>query len=149
AGAGSSRGPASRHTLPPPPPSPPEGPPRATRVSPRKGMHPLPPSPAFTRTWASSTNTKNLLLRKDTTAVRATPLRAAMRPERKEDRLKPAPAHGLDQLAVADDVVCSAGSTLMKRPSRPLSSNLTSPVTSANTVSSLHPATFNRGLDFV
>src|SRR5947209_8370682 len=41
---------------PPRPPSPPEGPPRGTNFSRRKAMHPLPPSPAFTRITASSIN---------------------------------------------------------------------------------------------
>src|SRR5579863_3281182 len=43
-------------TSPPLPPSPPEGPPRGTNFSRRKAMQPLPPSPAFTRILASSTN---------------------------------------------------------------------------------------------
>src|ERR1700753_481695 len=43
-------------TSPPRPPSPPEGPPRGTNFSRRKAMHPLPPSPAFTRIFASSIN---------------------------------------------------------------------------------------------
>src|SRR5580765_7073476 len=41
---------------PPWPPSPPEGPPRGTNFSRRKAMQPLPPSPAFTRIFASSIN---------------------------------------------------------------------------------------------
>ena len=41
---------------PPWPPSPPEGPPRGTNFSRRKAMQPLPPSPAFTRIFASSMN---------------------------------------------------------------------------------------------
>src|SRR5664279_763722 len=44
-------------TSPPWPPSPPDGPPRGTNFSRRKAMQPLPPSPAFTRIFASSTNT--------------------------------------------------------------------------------------------
>src|SRR5438874_4588102 len=47
---------ASINTSPPRPPSPPEGPPRGTNFSRRKAMHPLPPSPAFTRIFASSIN---------------------------------------------------------------------------------------------
>src|SRR4051794_37553188 len=43
-------------TSPPRPPSPPDGPPRGTNFSRRKAMHPLPPSPAFTRIIASSIN---------------------------------------------------------------------------------------------
>src|ERR1019366_2749321 len=43
-------------TSPPWPPSPPDGPPRGTNSSRRKAMQPLPPSPAFTRIFASSTN---------------------------------------------------------------------------------------------
>src|ERR1039458_5491644 len=43
-------------TTPPWPPSPPEGPPGGTNFSRRKAMQPLPPSPAFTRILASSTN---------------------------------------------------------------------------------------------
>src|SRR5271154_4856987 len=43
-------------TSPPRPPSPPEGPPRGTYFSLRKATHPLPPSPAFTAIFASSTN---------------------------------------------------------------------------------------------
>src|ERR1019366_2523301 len=43
-------------TSPPWPPSPAEGPPRGTNFSRRKAMQPLPPSPAFTRILASSTN---------------------------------------------------------------------------------------------
>src|ERR1700694_2123011 len=43
-------------TSPPLPPSPPEGPPRGTYFSRRKAMHPLPPSPALTRIFASSMN---------------------------------------------------------------------------------------------
>ncbi len=43
-------------TSPPRPPSPPEGPPRGTNFSRRKAMQPLPPSPAFTRIFASSMN---------------------------------------------------------------------------------------------
>src|ERR1041384_6298343 len=42
---------------PPLPPSPPEGPPRGTYFSRRKATQPLPPSPAFRRILASSTNT--------------------------------------------------------------------------------------------
>src|SRR5438132_586555 len=42
--------------LPPWPPSPPEGPPRGTYFSRRKATQPLPPSPAFTKILASSTN---------------------------------------------------------------------------------------------
>src|SRR3984957_9686727 len=45
-------------TSPPRPPSPPEGPPRGTNFSRRKATHPLPPSPAFTRIFASSINIK-------------------------------------------------------------------------------------------
>src|SRR5258707_11701690 len=41
---------------PPRPPSPPEGPPRGTNFSRRNAMQPLPPSPAFTRIFASSMN---------------------------------------------------------------------------------------------
>src|ERR1700687_468582 len=41
---------------PPQPPSPPEGPPLGTNFSRRKAMQPLPPSPAFTRIFASSIN---------------------------------------------------------------------------------------------
>src|SRR5215469_10094061 len=41
---------------PPWPPSPPEGPPRGTNFSRRKAMQPFPPSPAFTRIFASSMN---------------------------------------------------------------------------------------------
>src|SRR5215470_15061466 len=44
-------------TSPPRPPSPPEGPPRGTYFSRRKATQPLPPSPAFRRILASSTNT--------------------------------------------------------------------------------------------
>src|SRR2546430_7204565 len=43
-------------TSPPLPPSPPEGPPRGTYFSRRKATHPLPPSPALTRIFASSMN---------------------------------------------------------------------------------------------
>src|SRR5579884_423567 len=43
-------------TSPPLPPSPPDGPPRGTNFSRRKAMQPLPPSPAFTRIFASSIN---------------------------------------------------------------------------------------------
>src|SRR5579863_1979213 len=43
-------------TSPPRPPSPPEGPPRGTNFSRRKATHPLPPSPALTRIFASSMN---------------------------------------------------------------------------------------------
>src|SRR5271156_3720908 len=43
-------------TSPPLPPSPPDGPPRGTYFSRRKAMQPLPPSPAFTRIFASSIN---------------------------------------------------------------------------------------------
>src|SRR6201998_1309212 len=46
----------SMTTSPPRPPSPPEGPPRGTNFSRRKAMQPLPPSPAFTRIFASSMN---------------------------------------------------------------------------------------------
>src|ERR1035441_8852412 len=49
-------GDAHRALLPPRPPSPPEGPPPGTNFSRRKAMQPLPPSPAFTRIFASSTN---------------------------------------------------------------------------------------------
>src|SRR5271163_2195301 len=42
--------------LPPSPPSPPEGPPRGTYFSRRNATQPLPPSPAFTEIFASSTN---------------------------------------------------------------------------------------------
>src|SRR6516165_85259 len=42
--------------LPPFPPSPPEGPPLGTYFSLRNATHPLPPSPAFTQIFASSTN---------------------------------------------------------------------------------------------
>src|SRR5208283_5479901 len=42
---------------PPWPPSPPEGPPRGTYFSLRNATQPLPPSPAFTIIFASSTNT--------------------------------------------------------------------------------------------
>src|SRR5437868_12944280 len=41
---------------PPSPPSPPLGPPFSMNFSRRKLMHPLPPSPAFTRIDTSSTN---------------------------------------------------------------------------------------------
>src|SRR5215470_9151766 len=44
--------------LPPLPPSPPEGPPRGTYFSRRNATQPLPPSPAFTKILASSTNTR-------------------------------------------------------------------------------------------
>src|SRR5712692_7414268 len=44
-------------TLPPLPPSPPEGPPRGTYFSLRNARQPLPPSPALTQIFASSTNT--------------------------------------------------------------------------------------------
>src|SRR5512140_668281 len=40
----------------PPPPSPPSGPPRGTRASRRKETQPLPPSPAFILSFASSRN---------------------------------------------------------------------------------------------
>src|SRR5437868_13248623 len=43
-------------TSPPLPPSPPDGPPRGTYFSRRKATQPLPPSPAFTRIFASSIN---------------------------------------------------------------------------------------------
>src|SRR5215475_2002466 len=43
--------------LPPLPPSPPLGPPRGTYFSRRNATQPLPPSPAFTKIFASSTNT--------------------------------------------------------------------------------------------
>src|SRR5580698_1720892 len=46
-------------TSPPRPPSPPEGPPRGTNFSRRKAIHPLPPSPAFTRILASSINIRS------------------------------------------------------------------------------------------
>src|SRR5580700_5947640 len=42
---------------PPFPPSPPAGPPRGTYFSLRNATQPLPPSPAFTRIFASSANT--------------------------------------------------------------------------------------------
>src|SRR5436305_6636372 len=44
-------------TSPPRPPSPPERPPRGTNFSLRKATHPLPPSPALMRIFASSINT--------------------------------------------------------------------------------------------
>src|SRR6516225_1660946 len=50
--------------LPPLPPSPPEGPPRGTYFSRRKATQPLPPSPAFTKILASSTNTWESYLEK-------------------------------------------------------------------------------------
>src|SRR5437762_581074 len=43
-------------TSPPFPPSPPSGPPRGTQASRRKEMQPLPPSPAFILSFASSRN---------------------------------------------------------------------------------------------
>src|SRR5512135_3712246 len=43
-------------TCPPLPPSPPSGPPLGTNFSRRKLTQPLPPSPALTWIWASSTN---------------------------------------------------------------------------------------------
>src|SRR5579863_10249447 len=43
-------------TSPPRPPSPPDGPPRGTNFSRRNAMQPFPPSPAFTRIFASSMN---------------------------------------------------------------------------------------------
>src|SRR5664279_4431623 len=49
-------------TSPPWPPSPPDGPPRGTNFSRRKAMQPLPPSPALTRIFASSTNIEKPLL---------------------------------------------------------------------------------------
>src|SRR5215467_9007398 len=43
--------------LPPFPPSPPDGPPRGTYFSRRNATQPFPPFPAFTKIFASSTNT--------------------------------------------------------------------------------------------
>src|SRR6185312_5938999 len=47
---------ATSQTEPPEPPSPPSGPPNGMNFSRRKLMQPLPPSPAWTLIWASSTN---------------------------------------------------------------------------------------------
>src|SRR5690348_17009150 len=47
---------ATSHTEPPKPPSPPSGPPNGMNFSRRKLMQPLPPSPAWTLMFASSTN---------------------------------------------------------------------------------------------
>ena len=47
---------ATRYTSPPSPPSPPSGPPFGMYFSRRKLTQPLPPSPASTRIWTSSTN---------------------------------------------------------------------------------------------
>src|SRR5580698_6770039 len=46
--------------LPPWPPSPPDGPPRGTYFSRRNATQPLPPFPAFTNIFASSTNNASL-----------------------------------------------------------------------------------------
>src|SRR5208282_2172752 len=55
-------------TSPPLPPSPPEGPPRGTNFSRRKAIQPFPPSPAFTRIFASSINMFATLLAAKTKA---------------------------------------------------------------------------------
>src|SRR5664280_1818564 len=47
---------ATSQMSPPRPPSPPSGPPLSTWASRRKATAPAPPSPAFTCSWASSTN---------------------------------------------------------------------------------------------
>src|SRR4051812_3868036 len=60
----------SMMTSPPRPPSPPLGPPRGTNFSLRKATHPLPPSPAFMRIFASSMNIQNLFHHGDTEARR-------------------------------------------------------------------------------
>src|ERR1700746_164337 len=54
--------------FPPGPPAPPEGPPRGTYFSRRKATQPLPPLPAFTNIFASSTNT-GMKLRKNCPAT--------------------------------------------------------------------------------
>src|SRR5258708_7730364 len=79
--------------LPPLPPSPPEGPPRGTYFSRRKATQPLPPSPAFTKILASSTNTGIGLQKKDNISE----LRRYEMPER-----RPLPHAALAQASCLD-----------------------------------------------
>src|ERR1017187_7632315 len=111
---------ATRTTSPPRPPSPPLGPPRGTYFSRRKARQPLPPSPAFTRIRASSMN-----IEKAAGSLRN-------RRPREKNFLSYAMALMLTNL-----------------PIRPRSLNSTTPVTLANSVSSLPQPTLRPGLSLV
>src|SRR5665213_1888879 len=60
----------SMTTSPPRPPSPPDGPPRGTNFSRRNAIQPLPPSPAFTRIFASSMNIETRIQWKGKISIR-------------------------------------------------------------------------------
>src|ERR1039458_4733272 len=105
---------------PPRPPSPPLGPPRGTYFSRRKARQPLPPSPAFTRIRTSSMNIEKAA--------------GSLRNRRPREK---------NFLGYATALM------LTNLPIRPRSLNSTTPVTLANSVSSLPQPTLRPGLILV
>src|SRR5262245_22378047 len=108
--------------LPPRPPSPPEGPPRGTYFSRRKATQPLPPSPAFTRIFASSIN---IVVSIEKASTRR---RGSEPPETRSNGYS-----------------ASTGSTMTYLPIDPRSLNLIRPVIFAKRVSSFPRPTFSPG----
>src|ERR1035437_6463816 len=124
---------ATRTTSPPRPPSPPLGPPRGTYFSLRKARQPLPPSPAFTRIRASSMNIEKPPACIETGGPVESPGRTC----------------GTHAACPASKDVYADAWMLTNLPIRPRSLNSTTPVTFANSESSLPQPTLRPGLILV